>query len=101
MNWSDLSKAKVSALSKEKARMIFSIRNNNVEWRNIIFIGLKEMYGVTMLFTISQRVSAHCTFRVVIGRLRRLEYIAFLDAVVLPIWNYDQSFIFMQVSKIN
>lgn len=56
---------KVSGSKKEKARMIFSIRKNNVD--NIIITGLKEMDGITMLCAISQQ--EHCTLRVVLGQI--------------------------------
>ncbi len=97
----NISKTLVSQLSEEKRRMIFSIRNNNVEWNNVILTGVKEIGGITMLCAISQQVREHCTLRVVGGRLHRLQYISFLDQIVLPIWNFNNNFIFVQVNNFN
>lgn len=89
---------KLSNLSEAKARVVFSIKNINVAWENVILLGIRKMGGVFLMCAISQRIGDGCTLRLEIGPLRRTQYISFLNEVVLPLYNRDSNCIFMQVS---
>lgn len=85
-------------LSEAKARVVFAIKNRNVAWENVIFVGIKKIRGIYLMCAISQRVGDYCSLRLEVGKLRRTQYTSFLNEVVLPLYDRNNNCIFMQVS---
>lgn len=83
--------------AQKKSRLDFSNKYRFLDWSRVVFMGLNKINGFEIWGVISQFDG--CSFRAVVGTMKTLQYVSFLDNVVLPLWKRDRNLIFVHVRK--